>query len=283
MPKNSYFEMCLLRFWLPDFIAELLIEDFNELTDFFKLTSYVERYNKALELISSVDLNNQAVLDKIEADLRDYICDNHFGYYLFATSKLHSNFSSLLSMLKSPKAMDVTTKPAYKPIENPNDFPPLPPSDLFSGMFGSKTGEYSKLEKQIEDLNAAESVKNQLREKLKSTWQSHDSRIFKYQLEYIVSLPWGLQSEDNFSLAKLREELDRDHFGLEEIKKRIAEYFIVRHMSQGKAKAPILCLVGPAGVGKTSLAYSIAKSMNRKFFKISLAGVEDQACKYFGN
>src|SRR5688572_29120514 len=93
----------------------------------------------------------------------------------------------------------------------------------------------------------------------------------------MTGLPWGVMSADNHDLARAREILDEDHYDLEKIKERILEYLAVRKLRGQKMKGPILCFVGPPGVGKTSLGRSIARALDRKFVRISLGGVRDEA------
>ena len=95
-------------------------------------------------------------------------------------------------------------------------------------------------------------------------------------LELLVDLPWNEYSKDNFDLARARKILDKDHFGLEEVKRRIIEYLAVLKL-KGDMKSPILCLVGPPGVGKTSLGRSIAKALEREYIRVSLGGLRDES------
>src|SRR3954452_3808741 len=95
-------------------------------------------------------------------------------------------------------------------------------------------------------------------------------------LEWLIELPWGLDAGAPIDIAEARRILDEDHFGLEKIKRRILEYLAVRKLNP-EGRSPILCFVGPPGVGKTSLGQSIAKATGRKFVRVSLGGVHDEA------
>ena len=105
---------------------------------------------------------------------------------------------------------------------------------------------------------------------------SPDYSIILNYLDWIKELPWNEQTVDTESLVDAKEILDKDHFGLEKVKERIVEYLAVLHLTK-QIKGPILCFVGPPGVGKTSVATSIARALNRKFVRMSLGGVKDEA------
>ncbi|MDP8218312.1 MAG: endopeptidase La [Candidatus Theseobacter exili] len=106
---------------------------------------------------------------------------------------------------------------------------------------------------------------------------SPESAVTRNYLDWLISLPWSKLSREKCNLKYVQMIMDRDHYGLEEPKKRILENLAVRRLAGKKAKSPILCLVGPPGVGKTSLAKSVAASIGRKFVRISLGGVRDEA------
>jgi ATP-dependent Lon protease len=105
---------------------------------------------------------------------------------------------------------------------------------------------------------------------------SAEYTVVRTYIEWILDIPWSKQTADNMDIAAVRKVLDEDHTGLEKVKKRIVEYLAVRKLKTDK-KGPILCLIGPPGVGKTSLGRSVARAVGRKFHRISLGGVHDEA------
>ena len=100
--------------------------------------------------------------------------------------------------------------------------------------------------------------------------------MVRNRLDWLAELPWSVATDERIDLDKARGVLDADHHDLEKVKKRILEYLAVRKLNP-RGKSPILCFVGPPGVGKTSLGQSIATAMNRKFVRQSLGGVHDEA------
>lgn len=123
---------------------------------------------------------------------------------------------------------------------------------------------------------AHDKVERELRRLARSAAQSPESSVSQNYIEYMLELPWGKKQESDIDIAHARKVLDEDHYGLKEVKDRLLEYLAVRKCTE-KLKSPIICLVGPPGVGKTSIAKSIARALNRKFTQISLGGVHDEA------
>lgn len=132
----------------------------------------------------------------------------------------------------------------------------------------------------IESSKLPKEVKNKLLKELnklkKISSSSPDAGVIRNYLDYVLELPWNKKSKDNHNLKNARNILETEHFGLEDVKERILEFLAIRELSS-KVRGPILCLVGPPGVGKTSIARSIANAMDRKFVRISLGGVRDEA------
>ena len=142
------------------------------------------------------------------------------------------------------------------------------------------TDSEESLLKRLEAGQYPDHVKTKVRAELKRgemmPSSSLEASLIKAYVELMLDLPWWQRTSDNDDLTNVQNILDDDHYGLEKVKKRIIEYLAVKKMT-GSLKAPILCFYGPPGVGKTSLARSIARALGRKFFKASLGGISDEA------
>lgn len=148
------------------------------------------------------------------------------------------------------------------------------------GDLSSKDDDAEEIRNKIKRLKAPKNIIKKLERELKkyesTPSASPEIGIIRNYLDVLLNLPWNTYTKDNTDLKKVREVLDASHYGLDDIKERIVEYLAVKSRSVSN-KAPIICLVGPPGVGKTSLAKSIAEAMGRKFAKISVGGVNDPA------
>jgi len=144
------------------------------------------------------------------------------------------------------------------------------------GDQGDLDGVEERIAKAQLPTEAEQVAKKQLKRLRNMQVGSAEYTVVRTYLDWILDLPWHVQTPDNLEIASVRKVLDEDHYGLEKVKKRILEYLAVRKLKKDK-KGPILCLIGPPGVGKTSLGRSIARSLGRKFHRISLGGVHDEA------
>ncbi len=140
--------------------------------------------------------------------------------------------------------------------------------------------EFSVIEEKIRNAGMPPEVEERALSELKKLRRippmSPEATVIRNYLDWMVSLPWSKRSEDNLDIKHARKVLDEDHYGLEEPKERILEYLSVLKL-KGKLKGQVICFVGPPGVGKTSLARSIARALGRKFVRISLGGLKDEA------
>jgi len=143
-----------------------------------------------------------------------------------------------------------------------------------------KAAEMAELDAAIAKAGMPKDIEDQARKELRRLQRMPEAAgeygMVRTYLDWLIELPWALPEEKPIDIAQARKILDEDHYGLDKIKRRIIEYLAVRKLAP-QGKAPILCFVGPPGVGKTSLGQSIARAMDRKFVRVSLGGVHDEA------
>ena len=148
------------------------------------------------------------------------------------------------------------------------------------GEDDEEKNEIAKYEEKIEKLKIAKEIKEKLSYELgrlkNMSSSSAEANVIKTYLDWALDIPWGKYSKESIDIVKARDILNKEHYGLDDVKDRIIEYLAVKQVSKSQ-KGPILCLVGPPGVGKTSIARSIANAMNRKYTRISLGGMKDES------
>ena len=148
------------------------------------------------------------------------------------------------------------------------------------GETSNKDSDVEKLKLRIDKLDCPKKIKERLNFELSryetGSSMSPEVNVIRDYIEWLLDLPWNVFTKDNDDLRSVRASLDKSHYGLEEVKQRIIEYLAVKKLSKGN-NSPIICLVGPPGVGKTSLAFSIAEAMKRNFVKISVSGIKDES------
>ncbi len=148
------------------------------------------------------------------------------------------------------------------------------------GDFSYKAEEINKLRKKLDSINASSNIKDKINKEINRLESipeiSPDISSIRSYIDALINIPWGMYTTDITDLRLISDKLNSTHFGLDEVKDRIIEYLAVKK-NNPNINSPIICLVGPPGVGKTSLSKAIAQSINRKFIKISVAGITDEA------
>lgn len=148
------------------------------------------------------------------------------------------------------------------------------------GEHSLKEDEIATLQNKLDQLDAPDKIKSRIEKEIRyydsMPAMSPEVTMIRSYIDWLLELPWNIETEDNHNLKEVKDELNASHYGLEKVKTRIIEYLAVKERTNS-LKSPIICLVGPPGVGKTSLAISIAHAINRNFVKISVGGVSDEA------
>lgn len=208
-----------------------------------------------------------------------------FKYPLLSEFDLSERLSKLVAILKGEIEIlkaeaRIQTRVKEKIDKSQKEFFLREQIKAIHEELGDSEEEIDELQQKIEKLNADDSVKKRLLKEWKRmktlNSMSPELSVIRTYLETATELPWGVYTEDNNDLVLARQVLDEDHYALEKLKDRIVEYLAVRIMTQ-KEQGNVLCLVGPPGVGKTSIAKSVAKALNRNYVRMSLGGVHDEA------
>lgn len=225
---------------LADLVASNLKLKIDESQILLELIDPVERLKKVNELLSrEVELSSMQA--KIQSDVKDEISKSQRDYFLREQVRV-----------------------IHKEL----------------GEDDEKLKEIGDYRKKIRKAKMSKSADKEALKQLKRLEQMHsdsaESSVVRTYLDWLVEMPWSKTTKDVFNIKNAKTVLDKDHFGLKHVKDRILEYLSVRKLNP-KMKGPILCFVGPPGVGKTSLGQAIARAMKRKFVRISLGGIRDEA------
>ena len=225
---------------LADLVASNLRLKIEEAQEVIELVDPLERLRKVHDLLSR-EVELSAMQAKIQSDVKDEISKSQRDYFLREQVRaIHKELGELDDR-------------------------------------GQEIAEYAK---RIKRARMPKEVNEEAGKQLRRLEQMHpdsaESSVVRTYLDWLTEVPWQKSTKDQLDIQKVQEVLDRDHFGLEKIKDRILEYLSVRKLNPD-LKGSILCFVGPPGVGKTSLGQSIARAMRRKFIRISLGGIRDEA------
>ena len=290
-------------------IKEVLNIDDNRIVDFITVPSVSDNIDEEVattnliekELKKSpaiIDFNNTTALANLKKGNNSADFSDYFAFTLKITPKEKVRYLNEPSVTNRLKFIleDLHKGNLYKDLENKIDENVKKSISESQKEFylrekmraiQEELGEKAKKDSDVEDLrekiknakmpkNVFDKSMNELNRYITTPSNSAEGGIIRTYLDFIVKLPWGNSSTDSNSLKDAKEELDKDHYGLEKVKDRILEYLAVKILNNKNPQA-ILCLVGPPGVGKTSLAKSIAKALNKKFVKQALGGVQDES------
>lgn len=242
MPSDIIFKVALCKSpgELSDFIASNLVVDYQSKQTILEIRDPSERLSRVLELL----INENYIMhieDEITRKAKLRIDENQRDYFLREQKKV----------IEEELGED----------ENPSD-----EAEMYA----------EKIEELHLDEKSEETLFKECRKLMKMPYGSQEASVIRTYLDTVIELPWNTSSNDKIVISKIRKELDKSHFGLEKIKDRIVEQLAVKKLSE-KQKGQIICFVGPPGVGKTSIAQSIAKAIGRKSQRIALGGVKDEA------
>ena len=251
-----------------------------------------EDYAKLNNRLSSDTVNNIISMDKL-GEMADAICSN-IQLKLEVKQQILSEFDEkdrlimLIEILKSEiEIMQVKKEILEKVKKNidksQREYYLREQLKIIQDELGDKDGiqgevnEYrEKLQKIKPPQDVRERIEKELERMLKIPTSSAESVVVRNYIQWLLDLPWTKETKESRSIKRAEKILEKDHYGLEKVKERILEFLSIRELSP-KVDSPIICLVGPPGVGKTSIAHSIAKALNRKYVRISLGGVRDEA------
>lgn len=242
MPPDIIFKVALCRYpgELADYIASTMMLDYQTKQSILELFSPAERLSMVLDVL--VD--------------ETYICKLEHDIELKAKSRIDEN-QQIYFLREQKRVIEEQLGEDDDPSADAEDYA-------------------EQIEKLQLDPKTEETLFKECRKLMKMPYGSQEASVIRTYLDTVLDLPWHTATKDKIELSKIRKELDKSHYGLQKIKDRIIEQLAVRKLSE-KQKGQVLCFVGPPGVGKTSVAQSIAKAIGRNSRRIALGGVKDEA------
>jgi ATP-dependent Lon protease len=236
------------------------------LADFLKIESLPEILNRAASSLQWDYRIMQQVLDSTEADAMYHIIVRELMRET-QIEKIKRDFQMQLRDSIDKNQKEYILREQMKIIQQ----------ELGDSTPQSEAEEYLK---RCDELTAPDEVKEKIRKEISymkgMPGGGQELNVIRTYLDTLLSMPWNRVSEDNRDIRHAAEILNEDHYGLDKVKERVVEYLAVRMLNQS-SKGPVLCLVGPPGTGKTSIAKSVARALNRKYVRISLGGIRDEA------
>lgn len=257
-----------------------------------KISSQMQYMNRNVQLLPRELLSN--ITQGLSAgELADTIghymnIEIHERQLILAESDINQRLLKVLACMQKEKTIneiesDINNKVKKSIDENQKEFYLREKMKAIKEELGdvpNGADDVSSIREKIEKNPYPENIKAKLKEELQRyemmPASSPEANVIRTYIDWVMKTPWYDQTEDNEDLSDVQDRLDADHYGLEKPKERIVEYLAVKQMTNS-LKAPIICLVGPPGVGKTSIAKSVARALNRKFVKASLGGVTDES------
>lgn len=276
---------------IEDIIEENIDEKENKIY-YERLIKELEIYTKSIPYISNSFLNqikkekNLKIITNLIPPYLNINVDRLFNYLketniINKVAMIIDDVKQDIELFQIEKSLDIKLKKELD--ENQKNFFLREKIKLIKEELGDINSFDTQIDSyyyKLEQLKVKKDIKEKLRYEIKKLETipatSPELSVARNYIEWFLDLPWETYTQDNDNLVEVREKLDHTHEGLESVKTRIIEYLAMKQLTNC-IKGPILCLVGPPGVGKTSLAFSIADAMNRKFVKISVGGINDEA------
>ncbi|MGL4948031.1 MAG: endopeptidase La [Mycoplasma sp.] len=272
---------------LIEFIIELIEENTTPQNkkEFKKLTDYVNKNIDDYELVCDFIVNN---MQYDNASLGNFIKIQEYLQYETLTNRLEAAFGFLVEYfddngkIKGEVDAQVNKKMNDNMAKQQKEYYLREKLKIVKeelGEISNRDDDAEKMRKRLNENPYPQHIKEKLLgeiSKYESGMSSNEASMIKTYIDWVLDIPWWQLEEDNKDIQKVEEVLNNSHYGIDKVKERILEYLALRSKNPN-VKSPILCLVGPPGVGKTSLALSIAEALNKKYIKASLGGISDEA------